>query len=75
MIARWPSQEGWGSFSPDMHWIAYESDESGRSEIYVRPFVPQGPSGTPAFGEGKWQVSKDGSFFSTVGCAPNATPD
>jgi len=53
--------EGLGSFSPDMHWIAYMSDESGRYQIYVRPFVPQGPSGVPAFGEGKWQVSKDGS--------------
>jgi len=58
--------EGLGSFSPDMHWIAYMSDESGRGEIYVRPFVPRGPSGTPALGEGKWQVSKDG-ISPTVG--------
>ena len=27
-----------GQFSPDGHWIAYVSDESGRPEIYVRPF-------------------------------------
>ena len=27
-----------GQFSPDTHWIAYASDESGRSEIYVQPF-------------------------------------
>jgi hypothetical protein len=27
-----------GRFSPDAHWIAYASDESGRSEIYVQPF-------------------------------------
>ena len=25
-------------FSPDGHWIAYESNESGRNEIYVQPF-------------------------------------
>jgi len=25
-------------FSPDGHWVAYESNESGRSEIYVRRF-------------------------------------
>jgi serine/threonine protein kinase len=44
-------------FSPDMRWIAYSSNESGRTEIYVRPFVSSGPSGAPSFGEGKWQVS------------------
>jgi hypothetical protein len=27
-----------GVISTDGHWLAYESDESGRSEIYVRPF-------------------------------------
>ena len=37
--------------SPDGHWIAYASDESGRSEIYVQPF--------PGLG-GKWQISTDG---------------
>jgi Tol biopolymer transport system component len=39
------------SFSPDGRFLAYESDETGRSEIYVRPF----PSG-----EGRYQVSTDG---------------
>jgi Tol biopolymer transport system component/predicted Ser/Thr protein kinase len=57
--------EGGASFSPDMRWIAYESDESGRFEIYVRPFLahPESdktPSGAPSLGEGKWQVSRDG---------------
>jgi len=37
--------------SPDGRWIAYASFESGRVEVYVRPF--------PA-GEGKWQVSTEG---------------
>jgi len=37
--------------SPDGHWIAYESNESGRQEIYVRPF--------PNVEEGKWQISSD----------------
>ena len=48
------------SFSPDMRWIAYNSDETGRQEVYVRPFTASGPSGAPALGEGKWQLSKDG---------------
>jgi Tol biopolymer transport system component len=33
-----PFNEANGVFSPDGHWIAYESDESGRSEIYVQSF-------------------------------------
>jgi Tol biopolymer transport system component len=32
-----------GQFSPDGQWIAYQSDESGRVEIYVQPFP--GPGG------------------------------
>ena len=38
--------------SPDGRWIAYQSDESGRSEIYVRPF--------PAVDSGLWQLSTTG---------------
>jgi serine/threonine protein kinase len=40
-----------GTFSPDGHWMAYMSDESGRDEIYVRPFPGPG---------GQWQVSTAG---------------
>ena len=32
-----------GQFSPDGHWVAYQSNESGRNEVYVRPFP--GPGG------------------------------
>ncbi|HEY6345761.1 MAG TPA: protein kinase [Bryobacteraceae bacterium] len=54
----------WGAvFSPDMHWIAYVSAETGDREIYVRPFVASGPSGVPALGQGKWQITKDGGNF------------
>jgi eukaryotic-like serine/threonine-protein kinase len=31
-------------FSPDGHWLVYESDKSGRDEIYVQPYP--GPGGT-----------------------------
>jgi Tol biopolymer transport system component len=41
-----------GMISPDGRWIAYESDESGRFEIYVRPY--------PDVQAGRWQVSTDG---------------
>src|SRR5260370_36705250 len=43
-----------GQFSPDSHWIAYVSDESGRPEVYVQPF--QGSSG----GGGRVKISQDG---------------
>jgi len=29
-----------GRFSPDGRWVAYVSNESGRYEVYVRPFAP-----------------------------------
>jgi Tol biopolymer transport system component len=35
--------EGSGQFSPDSRWVAYESDKTGRTEIFVRPFP--GPGG------------------------------
>jgi serine/threonine protein kinase len=35
-----------GRFSPDGRWIVYESDESGRNEVYVRAF-PSGADKTP----------------------------
>jgi hypothetical protein len=33
-----PFDEGEGRFSPDGHWIAYVSNESGREEVYVQAF-------------------------------------
>ena len=47
-------------FSPDGRWVAYYSNESGRGELYVRPFVAPAGSATPSLGDGKWQISKDG---------------
>ena len=40
------------TLSPDGKWIAYQSDETGKSEIYVRPF--------PDADGGRWQVSTAG---------------
>jgi eukaryotic-like serine/threonine-protein kinase len=50
-------------FSENVRWIGYISNESGRNEAYVRPFLASGPSGAPALGDGKWQISKDGASF------------
>jgi Tol biopolymer transport system component len=40
-----------GTLSPDGHWLAYSSSESGQPEVYVVPFRG---------GQGKWQVSQNG---------------
>src|SRR5262249_36551642 len=34
-----PANEDEAMFSPDGRWIAYVSEESGRNEVYVRPFI------------------------------------
>lgn len=36
--------EEFPEFSPDGEWLAYTSDESGRAEVYVRPFPEPGPA-------------------------------
>jgi Tol biopolymer transport system component len=41
-----------GEISPDGHWLAYESNDSGQAEIYVRPF--------PNVNGGRWQLSTEG---------------
>ena len=40
-----PFDEWTPQFSPDGRWLAYASDESGRSEVYVQPFPGPGGSG------------------------------
>jgi Tol biopolymer transport system component len=46
------------AISPDGRWMAYESDESGRYEVYVRPFpIPSGGSGD------KWRISTGGGVL------------
>lgn len=53
-------EEGGAQFSPNGKSIAYQSDESGRSEIYLQPFL--GPARTPISTTGGTQVrwSPDG---------------
>ena len=45
-----------GRYSPDGKWIVYSSDESGKEEVYVRPFPESG---------GKLLVSTSGGSFPT----------
>jgi Tol biopolymer transport system component len=49
-----------GEFSPDGRWVAYESNETGQYEIYVRAFSG---SADASQSSGKWMVSKEGGMF------------
>jgi len=53
-VVQTPADERNPQVSPDGKWMAYSSNETGRSEIYIRPF-PEGP--------GKIQVSVNGGVF------------
>jgi len=50
-ILQTPAYEGGARLSPDGQWMTYVSNESGRNEVYLRPF--------PGAGE-RLQVSTDG---------------
>ena len=44
------------AFSPDGRWLAYESNQSGQYNVYVRPFPGPGS---------QWQISTGGGVFPT----------
>ncbi len=50
-VVKTPFNETAAVFSPDGRWVAYQADESGRFEIYVRPFDGTGS---------KYQISTEG---------------
>jgi Tol biopolymer transport system component len=56
VVVQTPANENQGQFSPDGHWVAYTSNESGLSEIYVIPFPP-------SQGGGRWRVSSGGGVM------------
>ena len=51
MLIATPADEGFPALSPDGRWIAYQSNLSGRHEVYVQPFPDL---------DGRWQVSTQG---------------
>ena len=56
-----PATQRGPSFSPDGRWLAYESDESGRFEVYLRPFPASGvPRQISTNGGGLARWSSDG---------------
>jgi Tol biopolymer transport system component len=56
-------RESASALSPDGRWVAYLSNESGRAEVYVRPFVPPGATNLGPPGGGAQQVSTAGGIY------------
>jgi Tol biopolymer transport system component len=52
-----PANEELARFSPDGHWLAYTSDESGSQEVYVRSFTSEGRAGAD-----RKRISSRGGF-------------
>jgi Tol biopolymer transport system component len=64
-----PSDETDASFSPDGRWLAYQSDESGQNQVYVRPFP--GPGGrvqvsTAGGSSPRWSRSRKELFYASA---------
>ena len=53
-VASTAADEPFARFSPDSRWVAYQSNESGRNEIYIQRFPEPG---------GRTQISTDGGTF------------
>ena len=51
-LLQMPFDEENAEVSPDGRWLAYQSNESGQSQVYVRPF--------PQVDSGRWQISTMG---------------
>jgi len=65
-VAQSEFAEKQGTFSPDGRWIAFTSDESGQSEIYVQPFPGPGPKRQISNGGGEepaWSHSGRELFY------------
>ncbi len=55
-------------FSPDSRWFIYQSDESGRNEIYLRPFLREGGKIQVSSGGGEYPLwSRSGEIFFVSG--------
>ncbi len=68
-VAQTAAEETYGRFSPDGHWMAYESDETGHREIFVRPFPGPGPAVRVSTGGGQaafWRHDGKELFYRTM---------
>ncbi|HJR58275.1 MAG TPA: protein kinase [Vicinamibacterales bacterium] len=75
--------ENYAAFSPDGQWVAYTSNQSGRDEIYVRPWPAadeqyqvstQGGTGAIWSRDGRRLIYSDGRRVVAVNIATGSTP-
>jgi Tol biopolymer transport system component len=77
VVAQTAAEEAEARLSPDGRWIAYESNESGRKEIYVQPFPGPGARSQISTGGGaavRWQRDGKGLFYVDQGNRLMAIP-
>jgi serine/threonine-protein kinase len=71
------ADEDWGQISPDGRWVAYNSDESGRQEVYVATF-PKLESKVKLSTEGgrhpQWSPSGRELYWREIATAENPRP-
>ncbi len=76
-VVQTPAQEQNGQFSPDGEWIAYDSDESDRREIYIQPFRRQGTKQRVSIDGGsqpRWRADGAELFFVSLNGQLMAAP-
>jgi serine/threonine protein kinase len=72
-----PFEERNGQFSPDGKWVAYESNESGRFEIYVQPFPGPGrkvPISSNGGAQPRWNKNGKEIFYVSLDSKLTAAP-
>jgi Tol biopolymer transport system component len=76
-VLRTNFNEQHAQFSPDGRWIAYQSNRTGRSEIYLRPFPGPGedvPVSTNGGGQARWHPDGTELFYIAADDALMAVP-
>jgi len=69
-VAQTAAEETNGRFSPDGKWVAYVSDETGRAEVFVRPFPGPGPAVRISTGGGQlpfWRHDDKELYYTAEG--------
>jgi Tol biopolymer transport system component len=65
-VVKTPANEQHAQFSPDGRWIAYQSDKTGRDEIYLRPYPGPGadvPVSTNGGSQVRWNPRGEELFY------------
>jgi Tol biopolymer transport system component len=68
-VAQTAAEETYGKFSPDGKWVAYQADETGHFEVFVRPFPGPGPEVRVSTGGGQsafWRHDGKELFYRTT---------